>query len=422
MVPMLTCGLVRSTFAFATGVLLWTSWFVAAAAGGATSCRSGRATGLFAGRLRDDLLGDVRGNLVVGVELHGVARPALGLRPQGRERPQTRRPRAQGADDAAATGLLHRLDDATAGVEVTDDVAHVLFRGDDLDGHHGFEQRRVGPAGRLLEHHRTRNLERHLGRVDLVVLTVHQRQLQAHQRVPGQHAVLHGVLRTGVHRRDELLGDAPTGDRVDELVRGSVRGDLERLQGDDHLGVLARATGLLLVRVVDLLHIAADGLPVGHLRLTDVRLDVELAPRAVHQDFQVQLAHAGDERLTGLLVVADAEGRVLLGEALDRGTELLLVGLALRLDRPRDDRLRERHRLQDHRVRRVAERVAGGGLLETLYGDDVARGRSRPLLALVGVHLVDLADPLLAVLGGVDHRGAALACRSRPGRTSACRG
>jgi hypothetical protein len=27
MVPMLTCGLVRSNFAFATGVLLWTSWF-----------------------------------------------------------------------------------------------------------------------------------------------------------------------------------------------------------------------------------------------------------------------------------------------------------------------------------------------------------------------------------------------------------
>src|SRR5256885_209378 len=407
MVPMLTCGLVRSNFAFATGVLLWTSWFVAAAAGGATSCRSGRATGLFAGRLRDDLLGDVRGNLVVGVELHGVARPALGLRPQVADVAEHLRQRHQGADDAAATALLHRLDDATAGVQVTDNVTHVLLRGDDLDGHHGFEQRRVGPAGRLLEHHRTGNLERHLGRVDLVVLTVQPRPLQAHQRVPGQHAILHGVLRTGVHRRDELLGDAPTGDRVDELVRGSVRGDLERLQGDDHLGVLARATGLLLVRVVDLLHLAADGLPVGHLRLTDVRLDVELAAHAVRQDVPGQLAPAGDDRLTGLLVVADAEGRVLLGEALDRGTELLLVGLALRLDRHRDDRLRERHRLQDHRVRRVAERVAGGGLLETLYGDDVARGRGRPLLALVGVHLVDLADPLLAVLGGVDHRGAA---------------
>src|SRR2546429_1563128 len=148
MVPMLTCGLVRSNFAFATGVLLWTSWFVAAAAGGATSCRPGRATGLFAGRLRDDLLGDVRGNLVVGVELHGVARPALGLRPQVADVAEHLRQRHQGTDDTAAAALLHRLDDATTGVEVADDVAHVVFRGDDLDGHHRLRPRRVGPTGR----------------------------------------------------------------------------------------------------------------------------------------------------------------------------------------------------------------------------------------------------------------------------------
>src|SRR6266704_2883052 len=97
MVPMLTCGLVRSNFAFATGVLLWTSWFVAAAAGGATLVDLGHADwpqgpvraaprrgrrGLLPGGLGDDLLRDVPGNLRVGVELHRVARPALGLRPQ----------------------------------------------------------------------------------------------------------------------------------------------------------------------------------------------------------------------------------------------------------------------------------------------------------------------------------------------------
>src|SRR3712207_8687732 len=52
------------------------------------------------------------------------------------------------------------------------------------------------------------------------------------------------------------LRDAAAGDRVDELVRRAIRGQLQRLQGDDHLGVLARPTGLLLVRVVDLLDLA----------------------------------------------------------------------------------------------------------------------------------------------------------------------
>src|SRR5262249_61338484 len=40
--------------------------------------RSGGRRSSLSGRLRDDLLCDVRGNLAVGVELHRVARPALG--------------------------------------------------------------------------------------------------------------------------------------------------------------------------------------------------------------------------------------------------------------------------------------------------------------------------------------------------------
>src|SRR5690606_11945348 len=47
------------------------------------------------------------------------------------------------------------------------------------------------------------------GGVDLVVLAVEQRELDADQRVARQHAVLHGVLGTGVHRRDVLLRDGP---------------------------------------------------------------------------------------------------------------------------------------------------------------------------------------------------------------------
>src|SRR3712207_4913461 len=55
--------------------------------------------------------------------------------------------------------------------------------------------------------------------------------------------------------------------------------------------------------------------------------------------------------------------------------------------------------------RSVAERVTRGGLLEADDRDDLARTHALALLALVGVHLVDLADPLLAVLGAVEHRG-----------------
>src|SRR5258705_5113585 len=138
MVPMLTCGLVRSNFAFATAVLLWTSAVTSRFPGSSDRCRPAAeaARGLLPGRLRDDLLGHVLRYLGVGVELHRVARPALGLRPQVADVAEHLRQRNQGADDAGSAALLHRLDDAAAGVEVADAVTHVLLGGDDLDRHH----------------------------------------------------------------------------------------------------------------------------------------------------------------------------------------------------------------------------------------------------------------------------------------------
>jgi hypothetical protein len=90
---------------------------------------------------------------------------------------------------------------------------------------------------------------------------------------------------------------------------------------------------------LDLLGLALDGLPVGDLRAADVGVDLELAQHAVDRDLEVQLAHAGDLGLAGLLVGADLEGGVLLGELLQRRAHLLLVGLGLGLDGDGDDRL-----------------------------------------------------------------------------------
>src|SRR5512139_1207780 len=111
MVPMLTCGLVRSNFAFATGVLLWT---VLVQRPTALTFPSRKPRRSLAGGLGNDLLRDVRGNLGVGVELHAVAGTTLGLGPQVAHVAEHLRQRYQSPDDARATTLFHRLDDATA--------------------------------------------------------------------------------------------------------------------------------------------------------------------------------------------------------------------------------------------------------------------------------------------------------------------
>ncbi len=111
----------------------------------------------------------------------------------------------------------------------------------------------------------------------------------------------------------------------------------------------------------------------------------------------MQLAHPGDDGLAGLLVRLDAEGRILLGQLLERVAELLLVGLGLRLDRHRDDRLREVHRLEHDRVvgsRRACRRSTT--LRSPTSGADLAGVDLLDLLALVGVHAHDPADPLAA--------------------------
>ena len=132
-----------------------------------------------------------------------------------------------------------------------------------------------------------------------------------------------------------------------------------------------------------------------------MRVDVELAHHPVDEHLEVQLAHAGDDRLAGVVVGVHHEGRVLVGERVERLAELVLVVLRLRLDRDGDHRRRELHALEDDRVRALAQRVAGGRLLEAEAGDDVARVRDVDVFALVGVHAQDATDALLAVLGGV---------------------
>ena len=54
----------------------------------------------------------------------------------------------------------------------------------------------------------------------------------------------------------------------------------------------------------------------------------------------------------------------------------------------------------------VAQRVAGGGVLQADGGDDVAGATLVDVLAVVGVHLQQAADALLVALGGVQDVGA----------------
>ena len=166
-----------------------------------------------------------------------------------------------------------------------------------------------------LMRHRAGDLERHLRGVDLVIAAVDELDFDVDDREAGEHARAERLLDTLVDRRHVLLGNRAADDLALELV-ASAR--LLRNHVDDDVAVLATAAGLAGELHVDAVAAPGRRLAVGDLRLADVRLDLELAQQAVDDDLEVQLAHAGDDRLAGLAVGTNPERRVLLGELGER--------------------------------------------------------------------------------------------------------
>ncbi len=133
-------------------------------------------------------------------------------------------------------------------------------------------------------------------------------------------------------------------------------------------------------------HLPGDLLAIGHLRRADIGVDLVGALQDVDLDVEVKLAHPLEDGLARLLIGVHAERRILGHELGKRDAELLLVGLRFRLDRELNDRVGEFHLLQDHRLLRIAQGIAGADLLEACERHDVAGKGLLDVLAIVRVH------------------------------------
>src|SRR5438094_4015345 len=272
-VPTLTCGFLRSNFAFAMAVCPPSrSWL--------TQLRSLReARPSLPERLGADAL---RHRLVVR-ELHREGRATLRARPEIRGIAEhLSEGRVRGDHLRVAARLLAR-DAAAASVDVADDLAHVLLRGHDLERHDGLEDDRRRFAHRLLEGHRARDLERDLRRIDLVVRAVDDGRLDVDDGVAGEHARLHRLLDALLDGGDVLARDDAALGAVHELEAATRR---QRLEPQHDVAVLSAAA-----RLADELGLVLDGLPdrslVGNPGLADVGVHLELAEQPVDDDLEV---------------------------------------------------------------------------------------------------------------------------------------
>ncbi len=122
----------------------------------------------------------------------------------------------------------------------------------------------------------------------------------------------------------------------------------------------------------------------------------------------MQLAHAGDNGLPGLLVGVGPEGGILLSQLGKGNAHLLLTGLGLGLDGHLNNGLGENHGLQDDGMILIAEGIAGGGVLHAHNGGDITGVNHIDIFPVVGVHLQNTTHTLLDVLGAVEHGSALL--------------
>src|SRR6201747_797279 len=214
----------------------------------------------------DDLLGDVRRDLVVAVELHRVARAALRVGPQVGRVAEHLAERDVGGDGQRVAAPVLALDPSAAPAEVADDLAEEVLGGHDLDGEDRLEQDGLRAARGVLERQRAGDLEGDLRRVRVVVLAVDERHADVDHRVAGLHARRQRLLDALLYGGDELAGHGAAADLRDEVEALARR----RLDVDVDDAELARAAGLLDEATLDLLGRAADGLAVGDLRAPDV--------------------------------------------------------------------------------------------------------------------------------------------------------
>ena len=219
---------------------------------------------------------------------------------------------------------------------------------------------------------------------------VHDLDLHVDYLVTRKHAALDGLLDAIDDGRDVFLRDGAADDFVFDLDALAL---FVGLNLDAGVPVLAATAGLadefaFAVRPL------GDGFAVGDLRRAGIGLDFEFTEQAVANDFQVQLAHAGDDELSGFLVGETPECRVFLGQALQAFAHFFTVRLRLRFDGHRDDRFGEGGRFERDLEILVAKGVAGRDIPQSDERGDVTGKHGLDVDAFVRLNHHHAADAL----------------------------
>ncbi len=234
-----------------------------------------------------------------------------------------------------------------------------------------------------------------------MIRTVVQCNLYIDYGIACKHTGLHSALNTCVNRSDVFLRNST----ADDVVYKFVALVNIRLNVNLNMTVLTFTAGLtriLRVRGRGL----ANGFAVSNLRLTNIGFHLKFTKQTVNDNLQMELAHTGDNGLTGFFIGVAFKGRVFFSKLLQTDTHLFLTRFGFRLNRNTDNRLREVHGFQNNGMLLIAERVTCGGILKTDCCGDVACIADLNIFTVICMHLQNTAHALTVILNGVINTGA----------------
>ena len=139
-----------------------------------------------------------------------------------------------------------------------------------------------------------------------MIRSVVNRRLQVNQRETGDNAAIKRFSNAFLNGRDKFLRHNAASDFIFKLKSLAA---LLRLNANPNMPVLSASTRLLNIFSFSL-GFLTDCFFVSNLRTSDVSLNFKLALHAIHDNFKMKLAHAGNNRLQSFFVGLNAKSWV----------------------------------------------------------------------------------------------------------------
>src|SRR4051794_2361580 len=300
-VPMFTCGLLRSNFS------LLIVLFESPQSEKHRSIRSYATPWLlFTGNtlnFRDYFLSHVLGGLIVTLEMHCRSCATLGCGTQiSRVAKHLRQRHISGNHLGTARPHLGSGELAPTLHQIAINGAYIIVRRYHLDSHDRLQQHRLGLPDCVLKSQRTGDNKGALVRVNLVKPAIHQTHFNVNQIIAGEEATFHGIVNALFGWLNEFARNCSTLDLALEHKPFTRR----RFNLELDMRVLSTATSLLLEYFFSGSSLR-NGFAIGDLRLADICFDAEFAFHAIDDDLEVQLAHAGNNCLAGFVIGRNIE-------------------------------------------------------------------------------------------------------------------